>query len=268
MTQQDLPTPKKSAIPAMTAQRRWTTFVQGVWFVAGFATFVIGVMGLASTVLGNVLQDNRVWFNRIGGVMLILFGLFTLKVINIPILYSDTRRGMSNVSKGANAVQSYLTGLGFAAGWTPCIGPFLGAILTLAANSGNSLHTVSLLSAYTLGLGIPFLMVAALADRMTPVLNKLKRNMRTIEIISGVLLIGIGTALLFGQLTALSQIFSASGDTGIESLLPDTLTENLSIPVAALAGLLSFTSPCVLPLVPAYLGFIGGWAVNNARSEA
>lgn len=243
----------------MTSKRRWATFVQGLWFVLGFGTFIIGVMGLATTALGDVFFEGRDIVRYIGGVALIVFGLFTLRIINIPALYSDTRKGLG-MARGVGGVQSYVTGLSFAAGWSPCIGPFLGAILSLGATEDLPTR-VGLLIAYTLGLGIPFLMVAALADRMLPVLNRMKKHMRKIEIISGLLLIGIGVAMLLGQISQLSTSLAALG-TGLEGLLPDTLP--LSVPVAFVAGFLSFASPCVLPLMPAYVGFIGGWAINNA----
>jgi cytochrome c-type biogenesis protein len=247
----------------MTAQRRWSTFVQGLWFVLGFATFIVGVMGLVSTALGDVFYEGRDIVRYIGGIALILFGLFTLKIINIPFLYRDTRSGLGGTQRGFGGVQSYITGLSFAAGWSPCIGPFLGAILSLGATEELPAR-IGLLLAYTLGLGIPFLIVAAAADRMLPVLNRMKKHMRTIEIISGVLLIAIGIAMLFGQIAALSQYLTSLGG-GLEEILPETLS--LSVPVAALAGFLSFTSPCVLPLIPAYIGFIGGWAINNAGTS-
>jgi cytochrome c-type biogenesis protein len=230
-----------------------------LWFVFGFGTFIIGVMGLATTALGDVFFEARDLVRYIGGVALIVFGLFTLRIINIPALYSDTRKGLG-VARGVGGVQSYLTGLSFAAGWSPCIGPFLGAILSLGATEDLPTR-IGLLVAYTLGLGIPFLMVAALADRMLPALNRLKKHMRKIEIISGLLLIGIGVAMLLGQISQLSTSLAALG-TGLEGLLPDTLP--LSVPVAFVAGFLSFASPCVLPLMPAYVGFIGGWAINAA----
>ncbi len=261
--QQTIPTPVKPVI-TMSRERRWATFAQGLWFVFGFATFIIGAMGLATTVLGDVIYDAKEIVRIVGGIALIVFGLFTLKIINIPALYSDTRKGLGGMSKGVSSAQSYLTGLSFAAGWSPCIGPFLGAILSLGAT--EELPTrIGLLVAYTLGLGIPFLLVAALADRMLPVLNRMKKHMRKIEIISGVLLIGIGIAMLLNQISALSAQFSSV--EGLEGLLPDNLP--ISVPVAAIAGLLSFVSPCVLPLIPAYLGYIGGWAINNAaKTEA
>lgn len=245
----------------MTRARRWHTFRQGVLFVAGFATFIIGVFGFVGTLLGDVFYDLRDVVRVVGGVALIIFGLFTLRLVNLPFLYSDTRRDMGTIGKGAGGARSYLTGLAFAAGWTPCIGPFLGAILSMSVTTDLATR-LALLVAYTLGLGIPFLLVAALADRMVPALRRLQKHMRAIEIISGLLLIGIGVALLGGQITQLSQAFGATATGELETAILGNAA--LSIPVAAAAGLLSFLSPCVLPLVPAYIGFIGGVAVNDA----
>ncbi len=263
MAQQNITAGAK--VPVMTSARRWSTFVQGLWFVLGFATFIMGVMGLVSTAIGDLFFEGRRIISFIGGLALIIFGLFTLRVINIPALHSDTRRGLGSVGRGFGIAQSYLTGLSFAAGWSPCIGPFLGAILSLGASEVLPTR-IALLLAYTLGLGVPFLIVAALADRMLPLLNRLKKHLRKIEIVSGVLLIAIGIAMLLGQIGALSQAFGVNATGGLERLLPTSLS--LSVPVAALAGFLSFTSPCVLPLIPAYIGFIGGWAVNNAAKPA
>jgi cytochrome c-type biogenesis protein len=103
-----------------------------------------------------------------------------------------------------------------------------------------------------------------MADRMQPLLTKLKKNMRIVERVSGLLLIAVGISMLLEQIARLSASLQALG-AGLEALLPETLP--LSVPVALLAGFLSFASPCVLPLVPAYLGYIGGWAVNNAGQE-
>jgi cytochrome c-type biogenesis protein len=261
MAQQTLTPP--SVANTTTAKHRWSTFVQGLWFVFGFATFIVGVMGLATTALGDVFYEGRDIVRYVGGIALIVFGLFTLRIVNIPALYSDTRKSLG-VGRGVGGAQSYLTGLSFAAGWSPCIGPFLGAILSLGATEDLPTR-VGLLVAYTLGLGIPFLLVAALADRMLPVLNRLKKHMRVIESVSGVLLIAIGAAMLLGQISQLSASLQSLG-TGLDGLLPQDLP--LSVPVAAAAGFLSFASPCVLPLVPAYIGFIGGWAINNASKSA
>jgi cytochrome c-type biogenesis protein len=263
MAQQVIPS-VKTATATIATERRWTTFTQGLFFVAGFGVFIIGFFGLAGTLLGDVLYDAKEVVRFIGGIALILFGLFTLKIVNIPALYGDTRKAFAGTSKQVGAVQSFVTGLSFAAGWTPCIGPFLGAILSLSVTAELGTR-LALLTAYTLGLGLPFLLFALLFDRMTPVLNALKRNMRLIEIVSGVLLIAIGIALLSGGVAQLSGQLVAF-DLGLDVLvLGETAAAAPTIAAAGVAGFLSFVSPCVLPLLPAYLGFIGGWAVNSAN---
>ena len=263
MAQQVISPSVQSAAAPLTLEQRWSTLKQGLIFVAGFATFVVGVFGFVGTLMGDVFYDLRDPVRVIGGIALIVFGLFTLRLIHLPFLYSDTRRDLGTIGKGVGGVRSYLTGMAFAAGWTPCIGPFLGAILTLSVTSELG-PRIALLFAYTLGLGIPFLVVAVLADRMVPALRRVQRHMRAIEVISGLLLIAVGAALLLGQISQLSASL-ASARFDLESVVLGNAA--LSIPVAGAAGLLSFLSPCVLPLVPAYLGFIGGIAVNDAARQ-
>jgi cytochrome c-type biogenesis protein len=265
-TPQHISAPSVQARP-VAAQRRWVTFVQGLFFVAGFATFIVGLFGFIGTLLGDYFFAAKDTVRVVGGVVLILFGLFTLRIVNVPFLYADTRHVMSGTAKGVSGVQSYLTGLSFAAGWTPCIGPFLGAILSLSVAADSIGIRLALLTAYTLGLGIPFLLVALLADRITPLLSSLKRNMRVVEIVSGLLLIGIGLVQVTGKLVELSAAMSRYNISLDQVLLGSGNGSAPSIIVAALAGFLSFASPCVLPLLPAYLGFIGGWAVNSAALD-
>lgn len=255
------------AVPVAAARRnRLATFVQGLFFVAGFATFVVGFLGLATTALGDLFYEARRVISIVGGLAMIVFGLFTLRIVNIPLLNRDTRRQINPAaSKGVSRLQSYLTGLAFAAGWTPCIGPFLGAILTLSATSELGTRLL-LLVAYTLGLGIPFLLVALLADRMTPLLARLKRHMRAIEVVSGLLLIGIGVLLLSGQLIEVTRALGNSTFSPEEAVLGSGTGAAPTVVIAFVAGFLSFASPCVLPLIPAYIGFISGWAVNSAAS--
>lgn len=241
--------------PPMTRQRRLATFGQGMFFVAGFATFIIGIFG-ALGALSDLVFDMRGTIRVIGGVLLIVFGLSTMHIINIPILGTDTRKLTMNPRAGVSGARSYMMGLSFAAGWSPCIGPFLGAILSLSVAAGTMWIRLGLLVAYVFGLGVPFLLLALLAERMTPVLTKLKRHMRVIEIVGGVLLIAIGIVMIGGQLAQMSAFFARSG------LTLEGTGSAPSIFVAGFAGLLSFASPCVLPLMPAYLCYLGGVAVN------
>lgn len=246
---------------------RQTAFTQALFFVLGFAVLVIGLFGFIGTVLGDVIYDARETVSVVGGLLMILFGLFTLRIINIPALYADTRR--MNFNAGAvGGLRSFLIGLSFAAGWTPCIGPFLGAILSLSVNSASILGRLALLSAYVLGLGIPFLLVALFADKLTPALAALKRNMRVVEIVSGLLLILVGILQLTGKMAQLTaQIAGTSTNTLEAAVLGDGAGQTLSIFIAAAAGFLSFASPCVLPLIPAYISYISGIAVNVAASQ-
>jgi cytochrome c-type biogenesis protein len=268
MAQQAITNPTANAKQSVAGRRRMVTFVQGLFFVAGFATFIVGLFGFIGTLLGDYFYAARDVVRVVGGMALILFGLFTLRVIDIPMLYNDTRRGLGGSSKGVSSLQSYLTGLSFAAGWTPCIGPFLGAILSLSVTANELGTRIALLVAYTLGLGVPFLLVALLAERMTPLLAKLKRNMRKVEIVSGLLLIAVGIVQISGQLVQLSAGLARVNFSLETTVLGEGTGSAPSIIVAAAAGFLSFASPCVLPLIPAYLGFIGGWAVNEAAVKA
>lgn len=268
MAQQALPTTRPvgpSATSAIAARRRWATFTQGLFFVAGFGAFIVGIFGLVGTALGDVFFDLREVVRVVGGIAVILFGLFTLRLVKIPFLYSDTRRGLTSTGRKVGAAQSFFTGISFAAGWTPCIGPFLGAILSMSVTTELSTR-LALLVAYTLGLGVPFLLFALLFDRMTPLLNLLKRNMRAIEIISGVLLILVGIALLTGGVQRWSAQLSQINLDLETTVLGAGASAAPTVIAAAIAGFLSFASPCVLPLLPAYLGFIGGWAVNETAA--
>lgn len=247
----------------LSMAQRWHAFTQGALFVAGFAVFILGFFGVAGTVLGDLFYDARDIVRSVGGVVLIVFGLFTLGLIRLPFLYADTRAGLGSATSAVGGVRSFLTGLGFAAGWTPCIGPFLGAILSMSVTVELA-ERIGLLLAYVLGLGVPFLLVAALTDRAIPLLRRMQRHMRIIEVVSGLLLIGVGLALLLGQISQLSaQLAGISFELETQVLGEAPL----SVPIAAAAGLLSFLSPCVLPLVPAYIGFLSGVAVQGAVAQ-
>jgi len=198
---------------------------------------------------------------RIGGIVVIIFGLHTLGIVKIPLLNYDTRKQYSG---GASFGSSYLMGIFFAAGWSPCIGVTLGAIMTMGLSQEQALSAMVLAAAYALGLGLPFLLMGLLIDRATNILRRLRRHIRAFEIVTGVFLIILGVMLISGQMTQFAAAAARSG------LLVDTSgieTGEATIPIAFIAGLLSFLSPCVLPLVPAYLGYLGGRAVNQVASE-
>ncbi len=250
--------PKRKPV---TVTMRFQVFLHALLFVLGISTIIVFVFGGATTIFGRLLFDARDWITRIGGVVVIIFGLHTLGIIKIPFLNYDTRRQYSG---GASFGSSYLMGIFFTAGWTPCIGVTLGAIMTMGLVQEQAFMAMILAAAYALGLGLPFLVMGLLIDRATNILRRLRKYLRTFEIVTGLFLILLGVLLLTGQMTQFALIASRSGllinTSGVE-------TGEATIPLAVFAGLLSFLSPCVLPLVPAYLGYLGGRAVNQVADE-
>lgn len=232
-------------------QSRWTTFGHAVLFVLGFSVvFVVG-WGGAATALGALFYDSKPWIARVGGVIVILFGLHTLGVLRLPFLDRDTR---PELSQSGGYASSVLIGVVFAAGWTPCIGAVLGSILTLGMSDGGVAQAMILASGYALGLGIPFLLISLMMDRATSALRTLKKYMRPIQVASGMLMIVMGVLLLTNQMFNIAIWAQRTGlylDLPTGGVTPTYL-------IAVLGGLVSFLSPCVLPLVPAYVGYLGG----------
>jgi len=160
--------------------------------------------------------------------------------------------------------RSGLVGMIFAAGWTPCVGPILSGILLLASQTQTVSQGALLLAAYSAGLGIPFLIAGALFSRLTVYLPRLYRHLPTISLISGLLLLLIGLLIFTDSLARLAQLgflFNLE-----EGLAPESSSQ-ISLLLAFLAGGISFLSPCVLPLVPAYLGYLSGAALGNRAGQ-
>jgi cytochrome c-type biogenesis protein len=188
----------------VVVENRWQTFVHGVAFVVGFS-MVFVVLGVAASALGGLLFSVREWIARIGGAVVILFGLHTLNVINIPFLDYDTRRQYSP-NPSAGLASSALMGVFFSAGWAPCVGPVLGAVLTLAINGGSVATGAVLLSAYSIGLAIPFLLAALGVGSVTNLMRRHSRLIRYISMATGALLVIIGFMLMTGTLERLARL--------------------------------------------------------------
>ncbi len=239
------------------ASERFAVLLHALLFVLGFSiVFIIG-WGGAVTALGQLFGTYKFFLGRIGGVIVILFGLATLGLIRIPWFYADTR--LQYQGRAGTFANSGLMGLLFAAGWSPCIGATLGAILTLGMSQSTVGQAMWLASGYSLGLGIPFLILALMLERATGLVRRLRRFQRLFQIVSGLFIIAIGI-LLVGNLMSRIAIWAFQNnfyfDAGLRyAAAPTYLT-------ALVAGLLSFLSPCVLPLVPAYLGYLSGHSLR------
>jgi cytochrome c-type biogenesis protein len=241
-----------------TPTSRIRVFLHALIFVASFSLVFIVGWGGASTVLGQLFGAYKSIIARLGGVLVILFGLATLDIIRIPWFYYDTRPQFKGQT--GTYTSSALMGLFFAAGWTPCIGATLGAILTLGVSQNGAGQAMWLASGYSLGLGIPFLLLALGLERASGWMRKMARYRRGFQIASGILIIIIGVLLVTNWMSLIA-IWAFQ-----HKLFIDVFSFGTGIPTyltAILAGALSFLSPCVAPLVPAYLGYLSGHALKQ-----
>ncbi|HET9948110.1 MAG TPA: cytochrome c biogenesis protein CcdA [Longimicrobiales bacterium] len=180
---------------------RRTVFVHATLFVVGFSAIFI-LLGAGASFLGQFLRYYEVWITRIGGVLIILFGLHLAGILRITPLLRERRMHLADKPMGH--LGTVLVGVAFGAGWTPCLTPTLGAILTYGLAQETMWEGVGLLSVYSLGLAVPFLLAALALDRFLRASRGIRRWMGVIEKASGVLLILLGLLLLSGQLTVLN----------------------------------------------------------------
>jgi cytochrome c-type biogenesis protein len=185
------------------------------FFVAGFSSVFVA-LGTSATALGRLLLEYRHAASIVGGVIIIVFGLVMTGLLQLRVLARDVHFHL-HISRG-KPLSAYLLGLAFAFGWTPCIGPVLGAILTMSAVSSSVSAGVVLLSAYSLGLGVPFLISALFTDRLVARHREVKRIGRILYVIAGAVMIITGIAMITGHLTLfaiwLLQTFPALGKVG------------------------------------------------------
>jgi cytochrome c-type biogenesis protein len=195
------------------------------------------------------------------------------------LLYTERRvTDMHQVNRRWGFASSFLLGVSFSAGWVPCVGPILASIFFLASNSATVTQGAVLLAIYSLGLGVPFLITGLAFSRMTGVLRRLNRHAGVVSIISGIFMLYVAYLLWFDKLATLTTRFNFLNEWifAIEdwiSVVSGTGGDIISVSLisgavlAFFAGLISFFSPCVLPLVPAYLGFLTGAAVSGERRK-
>jgi cytochrome c-type biogenesis protein len=179
--------------------------VHALLFILGF-TLVFLAMGATATTLGRMLGYNRDWVGRIGGVLVIVLGLYLLGAFNFSLLARERRVHVA--TKPLGYLGSVLVGMAFAAGWTPCIGPILGAVLTFTASEAEFGRGLSLLFAYSMGLAVPFLLAALLMDRFVAVLGRYRGAMMWSSRIAGAMLVIVGVMMATDTLRVMTQWLS------------------------------------------------------------
>lgn len=282
-------------------QIRWShTFLHSLAFVVGFG-LVFTLLGSAAGLMGRNLNYLLPVVQKIGAVLLVFFALVITGLVNRlatslrarmdlaanpaaallvrgldwanGLFYTERRVAqMHEVRQGWGYLSSILMGVSFSAGWVPCVGPILASILFLAGDSATVVTGASLLAIFSLGLGIPFLITGAAFGTVAGWLRRLNRHTKLISYVSGIFLVAVAYLLWQDQLVRLTASFGVLNVVTLqwEEWFTEVLglTINLdaslvaSAPLAFLAGGIGFFSPCVLPLIPAYIGYLSGTSLR------
>lgn len=239
--------------------RNWRIFLASIFFVLGFSLVFSLVGVLLQSVLATVATSVQAWLGRIGGVIIILFGIYLLGLIRIPFLEQEHKL---TVKRKFNSmyVTSFIFGAAFAVGWTPCVGAVLGAVLSLAVTQPGTAFFLML--AYSLGLGIPFLLVGLFTNQAQKIIEKYGDAITYLKYIFGVILILLGILVFVNQLSRVANLaFATAFLTSFN--LGTVGSGSLNLGIAFLAGFVSFLSPCVLPLIPAFLSYLASVGVQK-----
>ena len=195
---------------------RRAAVVHALLFVLGF-TLIFVALGASATVLGRVLLAYRVWITRVGGALVVLFGLYLLGVVRVAAFDRERRVHLAN--KPVGYLGSVLVGVAFGAGWTPCLGPILGAILTYTAATADLSRGLPLLLAYSLGLAIPFLLAAVAVERFLETVTRIRPYLARVSQVSGALLVIVGVMMMLDIFTLMA--------TYLQSVTPAALRSRL-----------------------------------------
>lgn len=190
-----------TSIEDMSDGRNGGVIAKALFFVMGLSTVFI-FLGLAASAFGQVFLQYQTQMGIVAGLVIIVFGLHFLGILKIPFLYREARIDAGD--QGGSMFGAYILGLAFAFGWTPCIGPILGTILSLAAQEGSVQRGVVMMAFYAGGLGIPFILAALFMRRFVKAMNKFKKHMGLVEKIMGVLLVVVGLMLVTGLFSEMS----------------------------------------------------------------
>lgn len=192
-----------SAIDTDEKRKVWPTLLHSIFFVLGFSILFI-LMGASAGLIGSAITQYAETLRIVSGIVIIIFGVFLIAAYKIPWLNYEKRMHVQG-ARNPGYLRSMLIGAAFSLGWTPCIGPILGSILFIASYTQETAKGALLLAAYSLGMGIPFLIIGLAWSYIVPFWKSINKHLGLISIISGILLIIVGILILSGQLTWLSR---------------------------------------------------------------
>lgn len=239
-------------------EKRTAIFLNSVAFVLGF-TVIFSLVGvLLQTILASVAYDTVTLLRTVGGIIIVLFGVFLIASLKYSIPFLTSEHKIKVKKFRSSYLSSFVFGVAFAVGWTPCVGAILGAIYTLAATSPGA--GFLLLFTYSLGIGIPFLIAGAFTSRISGFLEKSQNILKYFNIIGGALLIILGSLILFNYIGIIASLFvTTEGAVSVSG--------QLNFVIAFLAGVLTFISPCILPLLPAFFSYMVGTTASELRKD-
>ncbi len=188
-----------AALPEGTTRR---VFLASIAFVLGFSTVFVA-LGASASSIGLLIHDKLWILTKLAGVAVILFGLHTMGLLKINALYRQAQIDVKR--KPAGPLGAFVVGLAFAFGWTPCLGPILGSILALASQEETVTRGATLLAVYSLGLGVPFLATSLAVNRFFAAFRKVRKYYRVIEVVAGLLMVGIGVLLVTDRFSILAR---------------------------------------------------------------
>ncbi len=245
---------------------QWGIFINSIFFVLGFSVVFSLVGVLLQSVLSNYAYTVQNYLAYAGGAIIILFGFYLLGIIKIGFLEREHKLKVKKKFK-YSYITSFIFGAAFAIGWTPCVGAVLGSILTLAITNPSS--AFNFLLAYSLGLGIPFIVVGLFTSQASKFIDRIGTKLKYFNYAFGILLIVLGIFVFTQQLSRIANVpFLANLLVSVNS--GAGFGSKLGIGIAFLAGLFSFLSPCVLPIIPGFLSYLATTAVAESgnKSEA
>jgi cytochrome c-type biogenesis protein len=195
---------------------RHVALVHALLFVLGFSLIFLA-LGASATIIGRLLVTYRVWISRVGGVLVLAFGLYLLGVFNLGVFSRERRFHLTD--KPLGYLGTVVVGIAFGAGWTPCIGPILGSILTYAATQEQVSRGLLLLGAYSLGLAVPFVAAAVAVERFLTAFQALRRHMVWVTRVSGAVLIVVAALMITDYLSVLTGMLQGLTPAALKNLL-------------------------------------------------